>query len=151
MTGSHRLRSSSRSRALALLIAAGLALTTVGGTSLALATDQESVASTLSTDTLNPPTNLLCNGLALCTIASVNDPVLTWTAIPDTYATGYDVLRSTTSGSGYVTIASVTGRTTTTYTDTTVAALTTYYYVVRAVVLSWRSVNSNQVQATVLL
>jgi hypothetical protein len=151
MTGLRRLRSSGHSRALALLIATGLALTTAAGTSLALATDQETVASTLSADTLDPPTNLLCNGLAVCTIAAIDDPVLTWTATPDTYATGYDILRSTTSGSGYTTIASVSGRTTTTHSDTTAAALTTYYYVVRAVVLSWKSVNSNQVQATVLL
>ena len=140
-----------RALRLAAVLLGALALATAGGTSLALATDQESVASTITTDTLDPATDLLCNGLALCTIAAINDPVLTWTATPDSYATGYDVLRSTTSGSGYAVIASVSGRTTTTYTDTTVAPLTTYFYVVRARAGSWISPNSNQVQATILL
>lgn len=108
------------------------------------------MASTISTDTLDPATNLRCNGATSCTVAAINAPVLTWTATPDMYATGYHVLRSTTSGSGYATIATISGRTTTTHTDTTVAPLTTYYYVVRAVAGSWTSMNSNQVQATVL-
>ena len=134
----------------AAFLVSGLALATAGS-SLALATDRESVASTVTTDTLDPATNLLCNGTATCTVALINKPALTWTATPDAYATGYDILRSTTSGSGYAVIASVSGRTTTTHTDTTVAPLTTYFYVVRARAGSWISPNSNQVQATVLL
>ena len=136
---------------LVAIVAGCLALASSGGTSLALATDQETVASTVTADTLDPPTDLVCNGIAPCTIPSITDPVLTWTATPDAYASGYDILRSTTSGSGYAVIASVSGRTTTTYTDTTVAPLTTYYYVVRAVAGAWTSANSDQVQVTVLL
>jgi hypothetical protein len=118
---------------------------------LALATDSESVSATFSVDTLNPPTNLRCSGLLSCTLAFIVKPSFTWTATPDLYATGYDIYRSTTSGSGYVLIDSVAGRTTTSYTDTTVSALTTYYYVVRAHVAAWSSVNSNQVTVIVLL
>ena len=121
-----------------------------GGT-LALATDTESVSATFSADTLNPATNLRCTGLLSCTLAFAVKPSFTWTATPDTYATGYDILRSTTSGSGYVVIGSVAGRTNTTFTDTTVSALTTYYYVVRAYAAVWTSVNSNQVTVIVLL
>lgn len=90
-----------------------------GGSSLELATDQESVASTVTADTLDPATSLRCNGATTCTVALINKPALTWTATPDLYATGYDIPRSTTSGSGYAVIASVSGRTTTTHTDTT--------------------------------
>jgi hypothetical protein len=138
-------------RATALLIVSLLGLLgPLGGVSLARMTDQESVAATFTADTLDPPTNLRCNGSTSCTTVLIYKPVLTWTATPDTYATGYEVLRSTTSGSGYAVIATVSGQSTTTFTDTTVAPLTTYFYVVRAVVASWSSAVSNEVQATVL-
>jgi predicted phage tail protein len=147
VTRIHRPR---RSIWLGLAVAA-VALTLPGGQmTLALATDTETVAATITADTLNPPTNLQCTGLPSCTVTFLTKPTLTWTATPDTYATGYQVWRSTTSGSGYTQVASVTPRTTTTWTDTTVSPLTTYYYVVRAVANSWTSAFSNQVQATVL-
>jgi hypothetical protein len=60
-------------------------------------------------------------------------------------ATSYNVKRSTTSGSGYATIASPT---TTSYTDTTAVNGTTYYYVVSAVNTGGESANSSQVSAT---
>ncbi len=60
-------------------------------------------------------------------------------------ATSYAVLRSTTSGSGYSSIATPSG---TTYTDTGVTNGTTYYYVVRASNSAGTSGNSNQVSAT---
>jgi hypothetical protein len=136
-----------------LVVTAGLLVgwTPPSATTLALVTDTSSVTAALSADTLNPATNLRCTGLLTCTLAFVVKPTLTWTATPDTYATGYDIYRSTTSGSGYLQIDSVAGRTTTTYTDTTVSALTTYYYVVRAHAAVWTSVNSNQVTVIVLL
>jgi autotransporter-associated beta strand protein len=55
--------------------------------------------------------------------------VLSWSAPPS--ATGYNVKRSTVSGSGYVTIASNTSATG--FTDTGVTNGTTYYYVVSAI------------------
>jgi len=138
----------------AVAVAAVMLLATLGptGTSLALATDRESVASTITADTLDPPTSLTCNaGLLSCNLAFLTKPTLSWTATPDTYATDYGVYRSTTNGSGYARIATVTGRTTTTYTDATVSALTTYYYVVRSEAAVWTSVYSNQVTVVVLL
>lgn len=60
-------------------------------------------------------------------------------------ATSYNVKRSTTSGSGYSTIASVAN---TTYTDTGVANGTTYYYVVSAVNSAGESSNTSQDAAT---
>ncbi|HEY8900804.1 MAG TPA: RICIN domain-containing protein [Chthoniobacterales bacterium] len=57
-------------------------------------------------------------------------------------ATSYDLLRSTTSGSGYTALASnLSG---TSYVDTTAAAGTTYYYVVRAKNSAGTSGNSPQ-------
>jgi hypothetical protein len=137
----------------ALLIAATMAVVAapVERTSAALATDTETVASSITADTLNSPTNLGCTGLPNCTVTFLSKPTLTWTATPDTYATGYQVWRSSTSGSGYAQVASVTPRTTTTWTDTTVVPLTTYYYVVRAVAGSWTSSFTSEVSATVLL
>jgi len=67
---------------------------------------------------------------------------LTWTA--SSGATSYNVKRSTTSGSGYVTIGSAS---TTSYTDTTAANGTTYYYVVSEV-NGAESPNSTEVAAT---
>jgi fibronectin type 3 domain-containing protein len=60
-------------------------------------------------------------------------------------ATSYHVKRSTTSGSGYTTIASPA---TTTYSDTTVTNGTTYYYVVSALNGAGESANSSQASAT---
>jgi fibronectin type III domain protein len=67
---------------------------------------------------------------------------LSWTA--SSGATSYNVKRSTTSGSGYVTISSPTA---TNYTDTGVTNDTTYYYVVTAVNSSGESGNSAEVNA----
>lgn len=99
-------------------------------------TNLETVASTFSTETLDPPTNLNVSGPLLV-------KTLTWTATVDTRATGYLVFRSTTNGGPYTQIATVTPRTTTTYVDV-VVGLGTRYYVVQSYYGSWTSVNSNQ-------
>jgi fibronectin type 3 domain-containing protein len=73
---------------------------------------------------------------------------LSWTASTSSVS-GYNVYRSTTSGSGYTKLNSslVTG---TSYTDSTVAAATTYYYVTTAVSASGvESSYSNQATVTV--
>jgi len=68
---------------------------------------------------------------------------LGWTA--STGATGYNVLRSLTSGTGYVTVA--TNWLATTYDDTGLTNGTTYYYVVQSVNALGHSANSAEVSA----
>src|SRR4029079_6600594 len=69
---------------------------------------------------------------------------LSWNA--STGATSYDVLRSTTSGSGYVSVGTPT---TTSFTNNTgLTNGTTYFFVVRAVNAAGTSGNSAQVSAT---
>jgi hypothetical protein len=70
--------------------------------------------------------------------------------LPSFGATAYDLLRSTTSGSGYTAIASNLSASTTSYVDTSVAAGTTYYYVARATNVAGTSGNSPQFGASLL-
>jgi len=70
--------------------------------------------------------------------------------LPSFGATAYDLLRSTTSGSGYTVIASNLGTDKTSYVDTTAAAGTTYYYVVQAKNSAGASGNSPEFYAALL-
>jgi fibronectin type 3 domain-containing protein/regulation of enolase protein 1 (concanavalin A-like superfamily) len=101
----------------------------------------ESANSSQVSATPEPPIPPTPTGLAAT--AGDNQVALTWNT--SSGATSYNVKRSTTSGSGYVTIASPT---TTSYTDTTAVNGTTYYYVVSAVNGGGESANSSQVSAT---
>jgi hypothetical protein len=81
-------------------------------------------------------------------LASGSNKAITVRWLRSNSATAYDVLRSTTSGSGYAALASnLTG---TSYVDTTAAAGTTYYYVVRAKNSAGTSGNSVQFGAALL-
>jgi hypothetical protein len=132
-----------RRRRLAVLALALVGLLAAPGqVSLARLTDSATVTENVATDTLDPPTSLAATGGA--------SAALTWTATPDSYATGYELQRATASGGPYAVIASVTPRTTVATTDTP-ASNGTYYYVLRSVFQSWTSVNSNQASATVTL
>jgi fibronectin type 3 domain-containing protein len=90
---------------------------------------------------------------SLTALAGNAQIVLRWPAAPG--ATSYNLLRSTTSGSAYATLASnitgpVSGSTNdiATYTDSTVSNGTPYYYVVESVNPSGSSANSTQATAT---
>jgi hypothetical protein len=77
-------------------------------------------------------------------LASGSAKAITLRWLPSFGATAYDVLRSTTSGSGYTAIASNLTADKSSYMDTTAAAGTTYYYVVRAKNSAGTSSNSPQ-------
>ena len=148
-----------RRRIVRLALAAALLCAGIGGRgtaqqTAAIATDQEAATSVITADVLAPPGSVLCTGgLLVCNAGLLSRPVLTWEPTPDTYATGYVILRSTTNGSGYTQIASVSGRTTSTWTDTTtgLSVLSTYYYVIRSVAPVWTSLTSNQVAVTIVM
>jgi hypothetical protein len=72
---------------------------------------------------------------------------LTWTATPSTFADGYEIFRATGAGA-FVSLATVSGRGTVTYTDKTVAFSTSYSYTVQASYQGWRSIASNAASIT---
>ena len=80
--------------------------------------------------------------------AQTNRVALSWSDTSGGLATSYNVLRSITSGSGYLAIATLNGNASTSYIDHTVYDGTIYYYVVQAVGVSGASANSAQVSAT---
>jgi hypothetical protein len=106
-----------------------------------------SQAHQISTATLAPPTGTSAATGNCVPVLSVQVQV-SWTATPSTFADGYRVFRSATSGGPYSLIGTVGGRTTTSFTDTGVTFLTTYHYVVQATRDLWRSVNSTQASFT---
>jgi hypothetical protein len=82
--------------------------------------------------------------------ADASDKAITVRWLPSFGATAYDLLRSTTSGSGYTVLASNLSTARTSYVDTTAAAGTTYYYVVRAKNSAGTSGNSPQFSGSLL-
>ena len=82
--------------------------------------------------------------------ASGSSKVITVRWVPSFGATSYNLLRSTTSGSGYTAIASNLGTATTSYVDTTAVAGTTNYYVVQAVNSVGTSGNSPEFSGSLL-
>jgi hypothetical protein len=138
-----------RQRRRILLTAAAFAATVpTGSTAVASFTRTAPSAShTVSTGTLAAPTGLSA-ATGTCVILTSTQVNLSWTATSSTFADGYQILRSTTNGGPYTIIASVSGRSTTTFVDTTVAFSTTYYYVVKATRNLWRSTQSNQASVT---
>jgi hypothetical protein len=100
---------------------------------------------TVTSNATGSPTTISLSGTGVQTSHTV---FLNWTASTSTVS-GYNVYRSTTSGTGYARInASL--ATTLTYTDTTVQNGMTYYYVTTAVDGSGNeSANSNEAQAII--
>jgi hypothetical protein len=129
-----------RRRIAALWLAAGLvgAGAATAPATQALFVDQGTSSLSFSTDTLGPPTGLAATG----TISAS----LTWTPSSDTYTGGYEVLRSTTSGSGYGLVGTVTPGTASSTADSPGAG--TFYYVLRSYFQNWRSVNSSEASIT---
>ena len=65
------------------------------------------------------------------------------------FADGYEILRSKTNGGPYTHLATVAGRTTTTYSDANLSGAGKWYYVVRATKNNWLSASTSQISVTV--
>ena len=101
---------------------------------------------TIASNATVSPATIAVSGTGV--VAVQHSAALSWTASTSTVS-GYNIYRSTTSGSGYVQVnpSLVNGLT---YTDTTVAASTIYYYVATSVDGSGNeSGYSNQATATI--
>jgi len=82
--------------------------------------------------------------------ASGSSKAITLRWLPSFGATAYDLLRSTTSDSGYTALVSNLSTATTSYVDTSAVAGTTYYYVAQAKNSAGTSGNSPQFGASLL-
>jgi hypothetical protein len=101
---------------------------------LARFVDSATTDADFTTATLQPPTDVIGTG---GTVAS-----LTWTPSTSTRATGYELLRSATAGSGYGQVADITPIGTAATTDS--PAVGTWYYVLRSYYQGWQSGPSNE-------
>ncbi len=127
--------------------------TTVAGTSPVSTTTTTTKGSspTTTTTTTAPPPLLPPTGLSASASCPglIIDPqiALTWTASSSTAATGYQILRDT-NGGAYSVLTTVSGRTTTTYTDKSVGTGTTYGYELKATDATTSSVASASASAS---
>ncbi len=78
-------------------------------------------------------------------LGGVGQIAISWAAAPK--ATGYNLLRSATSGSGYLGVTGASGLTGTSYVNSGLAAGSTWYYVLEAVNAAGTSARSAQVQS----
>jgi hypothetical protein len=120
----------------ASLLFAGMASAPV---SLARFTASDTGRASFGTDTLRPPTDLAAGYDGTVSLA--------WTPSASGWASGYEVLRSDTSGSGYGSVGTVTPVTTAYTTDS--PALGTWHYVLRTTFHNWTSVRSNEASVVV--
>ena len=120
----------------ATLLVAGLASAPV---SLARFTSSDGSRASFGTDTLLPPTDLAASSSGTVSLA--------WTPSGSGWASGYEVFRTDTSGSGYASVGSVTPVSTASTTDS--PALGTWFYVLRTTFHNWSSVRSNEASVVV--
>jgi predicted ribosomally synthesized peptide with SipW-like signal peptide len=128
-------RGARASNAVAVAVLVGLVSATCAWAAF---TSTKSATGSVAAGSLAAPT-----GLTAACVSLSSNVTLSWTATTSTIATGYAILRATTTGGPYSQIGTVSGRTTTTFTDT-IGALQTRYWVVEATRNSWTSPNSNQ-------
>lgn len=105
--------------------------------------DAPAATAAFTTDRLDSPTGLAGSGPIALTVT------LTWSPVADAYAEGYHLYRSTTSGSGYSFVKSITPRTANSTTDTPLVP-GAYFYVLRTYAGGWTSLPSNEVAVLVL-
>ncbi len=127
-------------RAVALAAVAVLAALAVSApTTLARFASNTTTATTFTTSTLRPPTALAATGGASAS--------LTWAASSSSSATGYHLLRSSTSGAGYAQVKNVTPVSASSTSDTPADGV--WYYVLETYLGSWTSARSNEAAVTI--
>jgi len=110
-------------------------------------TDASAAVTTYTADVLAPATNPAA-AAGTCSSVTGDRIVLSWTATTSTWATGYEIARSTTAGGPYTVVGTASGAGTTTYTDAGLAFSTTYYYAIRSMRNSWRGTNATTSRTT---
>jgi len=147
MTGATADRSGTGPARRRVLLGAGVvALVAVltglpASTTLARYTDTVKPTAKFTVTTLHPPTALSTTPGATMTIA--------WTPTVDAVADGYTVFRSTTSGSGYGQITTISPASVASTTDTPPAS-GRYYYVLQTTFQSWTSALSKETSGVFL-
>jgi len=109
----------------------------------AIFNDVHSASLPVSTTSLAAPTGLTATASCSGTTPRV---AMSWTASASTYATGYQIYRKIGVGA-FLPLATVSGRTTTTYTDSPALLSTLYSYYVATTFYSW-SANSSPASTT---
>jgi len=105
------------------------------------------VTMSVSSATLAAPTGL--SATVDCQLIVLLPEVhLNWTATTSSFADGYQVFRSGSSGGPYSLVSTITGIATTSFLNTGLVLGGTYYYVVKATKGNWTSANSSQIGVT---
>ncbi len=132
-----------RERGPLAVVAAAIALGALASTHDAWASFNSSAAASTSytADVLVAPNNPAA-AAGTCSVGTGDRTVLSWTATSSSWASGYEIARSTTAGGPFTVIATVSGVSTTTYTDGPLASSTTFYYAIRSMKSTWRSANA---------
>lgn len=130
--------------AVCVLVTAVLATTSVA---FAAFRSNRTAATTMSAATLQPATNpAVAHGP--CTSGLSTSLTVSWTPTTSTWADGYEVAGSLLAGGPFVTVGTVAGASSSSYTVTGLAFGTTYYYVVKATKNNWRSTATTPVSRT---
>lgn len=138
-----------RERPRAAVTAVAIAVALLGTAPVAWASfdDVSAASASYTADVLAPATNLSA-AAGFCSTLSGDRTVLSWTATASTWATGYEIARSTTAGGPYTVVGTASGAGTTTYTDAGLAYSTTFYYAIRSMRNAWRGTNATTSRTT---
>ena len=138
-----------RDRRAVAFVATAIALGALASTHDAWASfnDSATASASYTADVLVAPTSPAA-AAGTCTVGTGDRTVLSWTATSSSWTSGYEIARSTTAGGPYTVIGTVSGVSTTTYTDGPLAFSTTFYYAIRSMKSAWRSTNATVSRTT---
>ena len=138
------MRSRSARARVILGVAGALLAASTGHAAAHWSISTQGIEATYAAAVLAPVTGLSATARCWLLKPSVD---LSWTATTSPQVTGYQVLRRTGTGS-YTTVATLSGRATSTYNDLTVITSGTYTYLVKAVRNNWYADSSTATATT---